>query len=297
MVCVFGILERIIVWKCKTLAVSHKPLAVILIFIHNKVILSGRSAGSLRLAAYSLWPAANSRQPFPPALLLLQQIRSALAGSLQRLFQAPLFDVFKMPAHQHVRHFAASELGRTGINRRRQQVVLKGIEQGGSLVVQHARQQASDGIYQYGSGQFAPRQHIVADGNFEGDEFLADALVYAFIMTGDDEQVVVHREAVGQRLPQGFAVGRHVDDLVVAALGLKAFNGIGQRLGHHHHARAAAELIIVNLLVPPQSELAKVVYPHVKQPLVVCALEDGMPERTDQQFGQRRNDVYMQGGN
>ena len=45
------------------------------------------------------------------------------------------------------------------------------------------------------------------------------------------------------------AVGRSIDNLVVAAFGLQRFDAAEDRFGFHHHAGFAAERVIVHLTV------------------------------------------------
>ena len=45
-----------------------------------------------------------------------------------------------------------------------------------------------------------------------------DTLIDAFVMPTKDDDVLLHRELVAQRLVEQLAVGAHVDDLVVVAL-------------------------------------------------------------------------------
>jgi hypothetical protein len=78
----------------------------------------------------------------------------------------------------------------------------------------------ADAVHEHGGGQLAPREDVVAYGNFQGDEVLAYALVYALVVAADDDQVLVQGEAVGQALVEALAVGRHVDDGLVSALAL-----------------------------------------------------------------------------
>ena len=49
---------------------------------------------------------------------------------------------------------------------------------------------------------------------------VADALVDAFVVTCEDDEVALERELIGDVLVEAFAVGRGEDDLVVVAFSL-----------------------------------------------------------------------------
>ncbi len=60
---------------------------------------------------------------------LPQQIGPQPLGTLERLLLLPLLDLGEVARQEHVRHLPAAKIGRTRIDRRRQQVILKTVGQ------------------------------------------------------------------------------------------------------------------------------------------------------------------------
>jgi hypothetical protein len=76
-------------------------------------------------------------------------------GMFIRHFLTPFFNLGCVPAGQDW-YFPAFVFGRSGINRRRKQVVLKTIGQGRGLVAQNAGNQSNQSIREHRSAQFPP---------------------------------------------------------------------------------------------------------------------------------------------
>ncbi len=129
-------------------------------------------------------------------------------GSLDCLVVTPVFYHSRIAAQQGFRHFPAVEIGGSCIHRWRQHIVLERVEQCRCFVVEHAGQQPPDRIHNYCRCQFATTEHIIADRNFHRYIMFADALINAFVVPANDQQVVA--SATGywpfsdrNRLPSG----------------------------------------------------------------------------------------------
>ena len=205
----------------------------------------------------------------------------------------PVFYLPGIPAQQHIGHFHAPPFSGPGVHGRSEQIVLEGIEKRGGLIVQYARDQPAKGIDQHRRGQFAPAQHVIADGDLPRHIGLPDPFIDALVMPADQEHVLLHRELVGDRLVQCLTVRGEVDDLVKGIVPAQFPDGCGQRLRHHDHARASAELVIIHLTVFIDGPFAKVMHVNLKQPLVFGPLEYGVVERAVQQFRQDGKNMYM----
>src|SRR5256885_2087647 len=64
-------------------------------------------------------------------------------------------------------------------------------------------------IGQHDGGNRAVSQDVVANRNLKIDKLLDHPMVYAFVMTADDDEMSILRERRGQRLVQASAGRRH----------------------------------------------------------------------------------------
>ena len=91
------------------------------------------------------------------------------------------------------------------------------------------------------------------------------------------------------------AIGRSIDDLVVAALPLQLLDAQKNRLGLHHHARLASKRVVIDLTVFVERVIAQVVHADFDEPLLLGALEYRLVQRTLQQLGYDGQNVYSHG--
>ena len=95
-------------------------------------------------------------------------------------------------------------------------------------------------------GQFAARENVIADADLLVDKQIDGALVDAFIMPAQQNEVFVPQKFKHLLLAERFALGRHIDAPRLM-FGVERLDGGTDGLSRHHHARAAAEGIIVAL--------------------------------------------------
>ena len=60
-------------------------------------------------------------------------------------------------------------------------------------VTQHTGEEARDRIDDHQCGEFAACEHIIADGNFIGNQMFADAFIHTFIATAKQSDVFITR--------------------------------------------------------------------------------------------------------
>ena len=224
-------------------------------------------------------------------LLFVQQVGAELPGALVGLFLLPAGDLGEVARKQDVGDPPAAEFGGAGVDRRRQQVVLKAVREGRGFVADGARNDAHDRVGDDAGRQLAARQHVVADRDFARDEVFADAVVDALVVAAEDDDVVERREPVGFVLVVADAVGRGVDDLVVVPLGLEFLDQFEDRFALEDHARFAAEGVVVGGLAAVVGVVVEVMDDDLDQPLLLRAVQDGFVERGGQQFGDDCQDV------
>ena len=91
-----------------------------------------------------------------------KQARTELFSALYGLLVLPFPDEFGIAAEEHFRHLPAVELGRSGVNRRREKAVLEAVAQCGSLVRQRAWNQSDDRVRQDRCRKLASAEDIVS---------------------------------------------------------------------------------------------------------------------------------------
>ena len=87
-----------------------------------------------------------------------------------------------MTAEQYLGHVPAVEHLGTRIDRSLDESVLKGVAQGTLLVADGSGQESHYRIGNDRRREFTAGEHIVADGDFLGDEVLADSIVHALVV-------------------------------------------------------------------------------------------------------------------
>ena len=114
-------------------------------------------------------------------------------------------------------------------------------------------------------------------------------------MTAQDDDIFERRQAVGLVLVVPNAVGRSIDNLVVAAFGLQRFDAAEDRFGFHHHASFAAERVIVHLTVFVECIVPDVMDMDFDQSFLLRPLQNRFIQRALQQFRNDRKDIYAHG--
>ena len=223
--------------------------------------------------------------------ILVEQVGAQCARPGKGLLLLPAGYLGEVAREKHVGNPPSAELGRPRVDGRGQQVVLEAVRQGRGLVAQRPGDEPHHRVGNDAGGQLAPRQHVVADGNLARDEVLADAVVDALVVAAEDDDVLEHREAVGLMLVVAHAVGRGVDDFVVAALGAELLDQFEDRFALHHHARLAPEGVVVGGLALVVGVVVEVVHHNFDEPLLLGPLEDGFVQRRAYQLGNDGDDI------
>lgn len=170
------------------------------------------------------------------------------------------------------------------------------------FVAESAGEQAGDGVYDKGGGEFASREDEIADGDFFGSEVFGDAFVHTFVATAKKEDAVELRVATRGFLREAFASGREQND---GSIGVERwlgggiayrvteerFDGFEERLGLEDHAFAAAEGAIVHGAMPVSSEFAQVLDVDLNDGGFACAADDAVFEGAGEEFGEDGDQV------
>ena len=77
---------------------------------------------------------------------------------------------------------------------------------------EHPRHEPGNGVHNHHGRQLAPRQHIIADGDFTVDQMCPDPLVHPFVMTADQDELRISRQFFRHFLAETLALGGHQND-------------------------------------------------------------------------------------
>ena len=169
--------------------------------------------------------------------------------------------------------------------------VLERIGQGRLLVADCTRDNADDAVAHHSGGKFATSKHKVTDAIFLVYKVFANAIVYALVVSAEDNNVFHHAYAIGFLLLPRLTVGRSVNYKVIVALFFQIVDAVVDRLYHHHHASLAAKGVVVNLLVTTKAVLAQVVNMNFGNSLVGCPLDYRIIQRSIKDFGKNGYNV------
>ena len=111
-----------------------------------------------------------------------------------------------------------------------------------------ALDQAGDRLDQHHRGQLAASEDVVADADLVRGEMPPHPLVEPLVASADEQEVVVARQLLDDRLGQPPALGRHENDgsaVVQIGGGADGLDGLEQRFRLHEHPRSATEGVVV----------------------------------------------------
>ena len=229
----------------------------------------------------------KSQSEMERRMRLFQEFRPKKTGTGERLFVLPGRNLLRIARKQDIRNFPSIENSRTRIDRRSQQTILERIGQRRSLVPQRTRQQPDDGIRHDGRRKLAATEHIIPHRDLPRNQMLADTVVHPLVMPTENHQVFLTGKLIRHLLRKRFAIRRRKDNLIVRPLRLELLHERKDRLDHHHHARITPETVVIHLPPAPLAVFTNVVDMDFNEPFVTGTLDDGVAERTLEQF---RND-------
>lgn len=125
-----------------------------------------------------------------------EKIGSSLLRAKQGLLVAPATNRLVIAAAQHRWHFNAAKHRRSGVHWSRQQAILERIVERTFGIADCAGNESHDRIDEHGSGKFTAADDVVADGNLARDERVANALIDAFVASGEHDDIPLERQLV-----------------------------------------------------------------------------------------------------
>ena len=114
---------------------------------------------------------------------------------------------------------------------------------------------------------------------------VTNALVDAFIMATDHDQIAHQTQGIGIALIETLSIWCHVQHRLIVALALKFFYTGYNRFTLHHHAGASTVLIIIDLLVFAGTKFTQLMYMYFGNAFIRCTLEYAMRKRALQASG------------
>ena len=124
-------------------------------------------------------------------LKLCKQVGPILFRAAQAHFASPCFNIGMVPGEQHLRHFSAAPVFRTGVLRMLEQAVPVAFRRERFLVRQNARHHAAYCVRDRHRRNLAAGQHKVTDGNLLVHALVDKPLVNALIMAADQNKVLL----------------------------------------------------------------------------------------------------------
>lgn len=134
------------------------------------------------------------------AISLPQQIRAILACALDCLFSAPPCNLCVISGKQNVWNFPIAKLCRPRVLRRFKESAAETIVRRGLLVAERAGEQTYDRIRQHDRSNGTVCKHIIPNGNFKIDKVFNHAVIDAFVMTTNDDEMRFLRKLCRQLL-------------------------------------------------------------------------------------------------
>ena len=167
-------------------------------------------------------------------------------------------------------------------------MVLERVREGALLVADRARNQAHQRVGDNDRRKLTPRQHIIPDRYFLGNQMFPYPVVDPLVVAAEDYDIVQQRHAVGHRLVEPLPVGRRENHLVVIPLGLQSADAAVNRLYLHHHSRLTPERVVVDLAVLVGRIVAEVMDMELHQPLRLRPFQNRAVERRVKHLRQNR---------
>jgi hypothetical protein len=224
---------------------------------------------------------------------LLEEVGAVGAGASEALSGAPFGDFAMVTAEEDIGDGQASEVGGFGVLRGFEEAGgTEGFFDGAEFVSEDAGEEADDGVDHDDCGDGAVGEDVVAEGEFFGLEVFDDAVVDAFVVAGDENEVGVGGEALSGGLIEAFAGGAGNDD---ATAGGEGFDGGEEGFGFEDHARAAAGGGVIDLAMFAEAVVTEVVDVEVEGALLLGAAHHAEAQGDADEIGEEGDDVDAHG--
>lgn len=168
----------------------------------------------------------------------------------------------------------------------------EGFFDGAEFVSEDAGEEADDGVDHDDGCDGAVGENVVAEGEFFGLEVFDDAVVDAFVVAGDEDEVVGGGEVLGGGLAEALSGWAGDDD---AATGGEGFDGGEEGFGFEDHAGAATGGGVIDLAVFAEAVVAEVVDVEVERALLLGAAHHAEAQGDADEIGEEGDDVDAHG--
>jgi hypothetical protein len=224
---------------------------------------------------------------------LLEEVGAIGAGAGEALGGAPFGDFAVVATEEDFGDGQAAEVGGFGVLRGFEEARgAEGFFDGAEFVSEDTGEEANDGVDHDDGGDGAVGEDVVAEREFFGLEVFDDAVVNAFVVAGDEDEVVGGGEILGGGLVEAFA-SRAGDD--EAATGGEGFDGCEERFGFEDHAGTAAGGGVIDLAVFADAVVAEVVDVEVEGALLLGAAHHAEAQGDADEIGEEGDDVDAHG--
>ena len=198
---------------------------------------------------------------------------------------------------QDVGDAPASKIRGTGVLRAFEEALRERVLSGGIFVAEDAWNEAGHGIDEYGGGDCAIGQNVIANGDLFVNEMVDDSLIDAFIMAAQQDEVASRGgEAGGYGVAETATGGGEIEDARWGGdFGFDGLDGSEDGFAFHDHPLAAAVRGIVGGGVFVRGPVAQVVDADIQQAFFAGALEHALAEGAFADGGEESQDVDAHG--
>src|SRR5580698_362565 len=201
----------------------------------------------LAVATKIHWSARTKLQPRRIAApLTLRQVRASLARDALGFGASPCRDLGVVAREKHIGNRAALPFARAGIVRVLEQALFEAFLRAGLLLTHHAGDEPHAGVENRERGDFASRQHIVADRHLDEATRRDHALVDALEARTENDETGSRRPLPRLSLRERAPARAHDQAGARIVRADRRIEARAQNISPHHHAGAAARRGIVD---------------------------------------------------
>src|SRR3990172_6008237 len=141
---------------------------------------------------------------------------------------------------QNIGDALAAKFGRTRVMRIFEQAAGVRVILRAGRVAERAGQETRNRVDEDQCGEFTSGQNVIADGDFVGDEMLADALIHALVAAADQGEAFVRGQRAGDGLRENTSLRRKQNDGRSAQWSKNGFDRLEERDRLPNHPAATS---------------------------------------------------------
>ena len=167
--------------------------------------------------------------------------------------------------------------------------VAEGFVLGGAGVAECSRKEACDGIAHHGGSNGPIGENVVADGKFEVDEFVDDAMIDPFVVSAEKNEMGLAGKILRDGLLEDFSLRGEKDDFAIRAA--QFLDGGKDGVGLEEHPLPATAEVVIGLAVFVGGPVPEVVTGDGDDLGGPGAFDDALIERGERDLGEESENV------